>query len=583
MNKFSYLKLLFIFLVGYGCDVNQSPQITQEERAASLSGPNSGEEGSEEEETNSENRQTIHAEALAIGSEMSIELKEDLVGAGLTEQEADVIAQSAEADATVTADSLAIFSLASRSPTASEIAPAFLRGAMQGLALDGNGLGNGEDRAKLAEIVLSSTFGAINGHTKGWQSDTRDELEDKMAVMGLEQISNAGIPSDFHATATSSVLKGTVSALENSGVAQSALVETIDRLVNVSLDSIEKSTLDPMVRSTSIANVTSGSVAGLNTLAVSDEERMAVPGNLAQQSVQSVYRSGFTDDMLKYSISTISFQTGASILNAGFASTSDKATAMQNISKNMGEEVVSQVKNGNGDDTLEQLQGTLPLISSGLISSLDEAQLASSDAIENDVPKKIMAGAISSLKDSGLDPQQSTTLAGDVTSSAVQATENIVITDETVREDIIGGIVAGSSEEIEAAGITEEGSIHTAISHVTERAIAALADTSLPAENYDEAAAKIIGSAIAATPMLDQGKTTYTNDLDHGVSTVMEAGIAALTKHKVDGKISAEVLKNGAKKSTTAALNEIGEIKNEGIISRKEVEPLSLAIATSPK
>ncbi|MFK7872153.1 MAG: RCC1 domain-containing protein [Oligoflexales bacterium] len=558
--------IVMSFIIMTGCDLSTAPLASQDERAASVASLGEEDIGETTVTEDQADSQSLSSQSLAITSTMSQELATDLLAAGFSEEESQIVINKATDSATVSANSLAVFSLTTSSPVLNEIAPAFIKGAMEGLSLAGNGLSSSSEKANATELVMTSSMRSLKSHTQGWPSNDRDVVENNVMESGIENIQLSGIEESNYKDAVFAVVKGSVSALETSGVPHGELVSTTQRFVEKSTAILKSAPV--AIRVASMAQVSKGSVVGVGSLSLKDEEREVLPSQVAVVVTGATHDLSLTDDDFSSAVSDISYQTGVGIKEVGLQDQATQVKAVEGLAAGISSKIVEISLLGNSSQ--EFLEKSVPSVSAGVIQSMDSGLMTGENVVSSGVSGKVIAKTLATLEKATLDSDKKITLAGEVASKAVIAA-GVAKIDDNLQSSVIADIVKGSTSSLESSGLKADSDLQSAVGLIASKAVEAMSSTGVPKDAYGSATGKIVSSALSGM--------SKKADVGSSIQRVTEKSLQALSDHQKAGVITSAVLADGAKEATSSVIQEVKTMQNNGDVESKETEKLAVMAA----
>ncbi len=391
----------------------------------------------------------MKAGAIALGDELANSLSSDLVVAGFSAQEAEVISSSSRDEMTVAAGSIAVeTSLLLRAmskalsligiddlTSLTALSEPLVNGAVG--ALNSPSIALSDERKVLAmNIIMKSAVKSVGVKSKS-DSEKTIELQEKMVSAAISKLSSANISEDVVSEAVGAVVSGSVSGLETV-VDSDDVSKSIESITSKTVSSLASSGLPQEKLSSMVYETSKGAVSGMSFLGT--EKTAELAGVSSAAIVKSIPTLGI--DIAKQSeISGEAARGGVKGLkNAGLDD--DKIVeATQKIVSS----AASAASSVMGDDSMGDVAGKIASSVVVEMSSLvDSSKLVSSNAVS-----KVMTGVTKGISQNKPASTVVSNVIKDMSSNIVSSMARMNVGSE-IKGSLVKNVMTGGSESVAA-------------------------------------------------------------------------------------------------------------------------------------
>ena len=427
----------------------------------------------------------VQAGAIALGDGIATELASNLINAGLTVDEAQIIVASTKAEVNIAAGQIAIetLSLVDQNPLLYIAGPA-VRGAISALNEPGVNLTDASRRAMIAQVIMQSTVGSLGGRTEGLSTDAVLSLQKDMVGSGIRALNDGGLGGDEAVSAVKAITSGAAASLSKS-VDSASAARAAASIVSGAVENLGSAGIPADSMQNLVGSAVEGVVAQLSKTGVSDAGEAA--SLVAKSSVESL-------KSLALPIETIIKATEGAAKGAVSALTAAGVSkeAIASTAQRVAQSSASALKSaGVPDDSIGKAAGA---IASGAIQGLSAAGLTTAEITASKSISGIVSGASMGVAEGGIAREKITSALGDVAGTAITAItklDSAKVDVSSLKNQIVSEVVQSTIAAAISSGVATSATISSVTASIASGAGKALAIVAKAGVTVDNAATAI--------------------------------------------------------------------------------------------
>ena len=515
-------------------------------------------------------RSAVHVGALAIGNEMADKLGADLEASGLNFTQSQAIVTKAKASVESAVGALVIpdqsanafqtlLRLVADDPNDESFkldpvyvaSPAVIQGAMGALDEPAAGLGSSDERARVAQLSLSSGFTSLNGRIGGLKKTGAEALAKEIVSRAVVSLDDAGLGDSDAKAGAKAITTGAVSALglagfkadEVVGVAQSVVEGAVGELAIIA----EKSAADNVDQLIfdAIEEVTQGAIEQVQTVsqAANDTSVDDIAGKLAASTLKGIKKlqskitevassaaEGSSKKSLSFDVKSaikkVSTRTIKVMNTVAKANNRDLSSSVSSVTK----ELVSGLDDAGFSK--EDISSGAGAIASGTMSGIFAAGISIEEVNATGLVTKVMQGTVENLSSANLSETEIADIMPGIVGDTVSEFDEVGVTSKDDHKAFLSDVISGTMNSFEKAGVKNLAVVQSAVKGISKRATESLHHAGVKSEDFAE-----ISGAIASTSVklianikidnLDDGKSGF-KSIASEVTEGLMAGMGAL-------------------------------------------------------
>ncbi len=457
-------------------------------------------------------QQVLAAGARAISSEVTSELTVSLVSAGLTNDQAVVIASSGQDEAAAAVGVIAIetgLHLDDVQPIEVVAAP-IVKGAIAAMQKPAAGLNDDNDlKLKITKAIMSSTFNSLGGRVSGLAKGNLLAMQKDMVGTAVKTLGAGGLGGDLAAGGVNAITSGAVESLASSTPAEDAA-----------------STASGMAQST---------VSNLGSLGLSTDQVVNATESAANGTVSSLVRAG------------------VALADVGDAAQQVAAGSVNGLKEA-----------GVGSDDVGSAAGA---IAAGAIAGLQNNGLSSAQIVAANTISKVVSGAVGALASTGIASDKLGDAIGQVAGKSVAAVgKNLGSAAD--KQSALADVISGSVSSSTAAGIADVQSLAAMMTSVSKKSVEAMSTNSgFAAADVANAAALITKTGMTAAGALG---TASGSDMVVVAQKTAEGAASGCATLAGNGSIDSTQLSQSANAISSHATDAFVTLTSKGSLSTSD-------------
>ena len=469
----------------------------------------------------------LAAGTLAVGTQMTANLSADLVSAGLTADQAQIIVLSATNE--VNAGTVAIKTAQALNLAAPTLlapveyaAPAVVKGAVKVLMNPGLKLADANLRAKIIKVIMGSSVKSLKGLTASLKGGGVAPLSASMVSAAVVSLPAAGLGDRNASLATASITGAVVANLAKAGIPASSVVAVTTVVVQTTVSGLGTIKVPTDAIAAAVGAAAQGAVSGLGTSGLAKADAVATVSVIASATISSLKSVSTDSTVMSSSVKSVSTGAVAGLKDAAITDATSVASAVKNVASSV---VAAVVASGASTATVS---ASASAVVSGAVAGLAAADSSVLAVAASAAVSGTANGLAKVTTMSAADRTTAiTTMVGDSVASLA------ALGSESAKSQVLGGLMTASIASIATVGVTDSTLQGATIQTMTMNATAGLATAGFASGSISSASQTLVGATMQGLNGLKIGSTAVLNSLMAPVLNGVAAGVKQLAQSGV--------------------------------------------------